>query len=96
MPRLRKAVGNDSASSIARRLVEGGVRFVSIRSGKQDWDQHGGIIKRLPRGGRKVDQPSAALVIDLKPRGLLDSTVVFWGGEMGRLPVVQNEANIGF
>ena len=44
---------------------------------------------------RKVDQPSAALVRDLKQRGLLDTTVVHWGGEMGRLPVIQNEKNIG-
>ncbi len=44
---------------------------------------------------RKVDQPSAALVRDLKDRGLLDATLVHWGGEMGRLPVIQNEKNIG-
>jgi uncharacterized protein (DUF1501 family) len=44
---------------------------------------------------RRVDRPSAALVSDLKSRGLLDETVVWWGGEMGRLPVVQNEQNIG-
>jgi hypothetical protein len=80
---------------IARRLVERGVRFVQVCTGNQDWDHHGGIIKKLPEMCRKVDRPSAALVADLKQRGLLDSTVVFWSGEMGRLPVIQNEKNIG-
>jgi hypothetical protein len=80
---------------IARRLVERGVRFVQVCTGNQNWDHHGGIIKALPAMCRKVDRPSAALVLDLKQRGLLDTTVVSWGGEMGRLPVVQNEKNIG-
>ena len=80
---------------IARRLVERGVRFVQICTGNQDWDHHGGIIKALPAMCKRVDRPSSALVADLKRRGLLDSTVVAWGGEMGRLPVIQNEANIG-
>ena len=80
---------------IARRLVERGVRFVQVCTGNQNWDHHGGILKALPAMCRKVDQPSAALVLDLKQRGLLDSTVVSWGGEMGRLPVIQNEKNIG-
>jgi len=80
---------------IARRLIERGVRFVQIFTRNQYWDHHGGIAKALPASCRKVDQPAAALVKDLKQRGLLDSTVVHWGGEMGRLPVIQNEANIG-
>ncbi|WP_406693920.1 DUF1501 domain-containing protein [Singulisphaera sp. Ch08] len=80
---------------IARRLVERGVRFVQVCTGNQNWDHHGGILKQLPAMCRKVDQPSAALVRDLQQRGLLDSTVVSWGGEMGRLPVVQNEKNVG-
>ncbi len=80
---------------IARRLVERGVRFVQICSGNQHWDHHGNIVNSLPMRCRQVDQPSAALVTDLKHRGLLDSTVVHWGGEMGRLPVIQNEKNIG-
>ena len=80
---------------IARRLVERGVRFVQVCTGNQNWDHHGGIVKSLPRMCRKVDRPSAALVQDLKQRGLLDSTVVAWGGEMGRLPVIQNEKNVG-
>jgi hypothetical protein len=80
---------------IARRLVERGVRFVQICTGNQNWDHHGGILQSLPRMCRKVDRPSAALVKDLDQRGLLDTTVVQWGGEMGRLPVIQNEKNIG-
>ncbi len=80
---------------IARRLVERGVRFVQLFTQNQYWDHHGGIVKSLPASCRKIDKPAAALVRDLKQRGLLDSTVVHWGGEMGRLPVIQNEANIG-
>lgn len=77
---------------IARRLIERGVRFVQVYTANQLWDSHGNILSRLPAACRKVDRPSAALVKDLKQRGLLDSTVVHWGGEMGRLPVVQNDA----
>ncbi len=80
---------------IARRLVERGVRFVQVCTGNQNWDHHGNIVKALPNMCRKVDRPSAALVRDLKERGLLDSTIVHWGGEMGRLPVIQNEKSIG-
>lgn len=76
---------------IARRLVERGVRFVQVYTANQYWDHHGGIFKALPTACRKVDGPSAALITDLKRRGLLDSTVVHWGGEMGRLPVIQND-----
>ena len=77
---------------IARRLIERGVRFVQVYTANQLWDSHGSILSRLPAACQKVDKPSAALVKDLKQRGLLDSTVVHWGGEMGRLPVVQNDA----
>jgi len=80
---------------IARRLVEHGVRFVQLCTRNQYWDHHGNIRTALPSSCRYVDQGSAALVKDLKERGLLDSTVVHWGGEMGRLPVVQNERNVG-
>jgi hypothetical protein len=72
---------------IARRLVERGVRFVQVW--ENGWDHHEFIHKYLPDGCKRVDQPSAALVIDLKQRGLLDTTLVHWGGEMGRLPFVQ-------
>ncbi|MSU34123.1 MAG: DUF1501 domain-containing protein [Pedosphaera sp.] len=76
---------------IARRLVERGVRFVQIVNNGQSWDQHSGLIKALPDLCAKSDQPVAALIKDLKSRGLLDSTLVHWGGEMGRLPVMQND-----
>lgn len=77
---------------IARRMVERGVRFVSIFTGNQTWDHHQSILTSLPTACLQVDQPAAALVLDLKQRGLLDSTVVHWGGEMGRLPVIQNRS----
>ena len=86
---------------IARRLVERGVRFVKILCQGQTWDHHGNILTALPQRCREIDQPAAALVTDLKQRGLLDSTIVHWGGEMGRLPVIQfrrgltNRADIG-
>ncbi|MCG8648203.1 MAG: DUF1501 domain-containing protein, partial [Pirellulales bacterium] len=76
---------------IARRLIERGVRFVQVFTENQRWDHHGSIRSGLPSACKKVDVPSAALVKDLKQRGLLDSTVVHWGGEMGRLPVIQND-----
>lgn len=77
---------------IARRLIERGVRFVQVFTQNQFWDHHGSIRSSLPNACRKTDQPAAALITDLKQRGLLDSTVVHWGGEMGRLPVIQNDA----
>ncbi len=72
---------------IARRLVERGVRFVQLFLGGQPWDTHQGIRTNLPAICRRTDQPAAALVKDLKQRGLLDTTLVHWGGEIGRLPV---------
>lgn len=75
---------------IARRLVERGVRHVQLLTVGQSWDHHGNIAKALPQSCKGVDQPAAALVKGLKALGLLDSTVVHWGGEMGRLPVAQN------
>ena len=74
---------------IARRLVERGVRFVQILCNGQVWDHHGSIKTALPQRCVEVDKPAAALVRDLKEHGLLDSTIVHWGGEMGRLPVIQ-------
>jgi hypothetical protein len=77
---------------IARRLIERGVRFVQVFTSNQQWDNHGSIRTTLPNACKKTDKPSAALVADLKARGLLDTTLVAWGGEMGRLPVIQNDA----
>jgi hypothetical protein len=76
---------------IARRLVERGVRFVQVLNVGQSWDHHGGLVHALPASCKAVDQPAAALVKDLKALGLLESTIVHWGGEMGRLPVMQND-----
>ena len=75
---------------IARRLVERGVRFVQLFQHGQPWDHHENIISRIPDMCHRTDQPSAALVRDLKQRGMLDSTLVHWGGEIGRLPVTQD------
>ena len=77
---------------IARRLIERGVRFAQVFTQNQYWDHHSGILSRLPAACLKTDRGAAALIIDLKQRGLLDTTVVHWGGEMGRLPVIQNDA----
>jgi hypothetical protein len=76
---------------LARRLVERGVRFVQLFLGGQPWDNHNSIRKGLANICRRTDQPAAALVTDLKRRGLLDSTIVHWGGEIGRLPVCEGE-----
>ncbi|HSH94433.1 MAG TPA: DUF1501 domain-containing protein [Roseimicrobium sp.] len=75
----------------ARRLVERGVRFVQVLNSGQSWDHHGSLISALPKSCAAVDKPCAALIKDLKALGMLDSTVVHWGGEMGRLPVLQND-----
>ncbi|MBT6790334.1 MAG: DUF1501 domain-containing protein [Verrucomicrobia bacterium] len=80
---------------IARRLVERGVRFVQLFLNGQPWDNHENIHGALPGICRRTDRPAAALVTDLKQRGLLDSTVVHWGGEIGRLPVVQSRSKPG-
>ena len=78
---------------IARRLVERGVRFVQLFLGNQPWDNHSDIRSSLPAICRRTDQPAAALVTDLKQRGLLDTTLVHWGGEIGRLPVTENHGD---
>lgn len=78
---------------IARRLIERGVRFVQLFLGGQPWDNHANIGDSLPAICRRTDKPSAALVNDLKQRGLLDTTLVHWGGEIGRLPVTENHGD---
>ena len=72
---------------LARRLVERGVRFVQLFH--EAWDHHGGLTKGLKEQTGLTDKPSAALIKDLKQRGLLDDTLVIWGGEFGRTPMVQ-------
>jgi hypothetical protein len=99
-PATRRLYGLDEPATadygtrclIARRLVERGVRFIQVFTQNQAWDHHGRILTALPAACRKTDKPAAALVKDLKGRGLLDTTLVSWGGEMGRLPVIQNDA----
>lgn len=78
---------------IARRLVERGVRFVQLFLGGQPWDNHQNIRGTLPAICQRTDKPAAALVKDLKQRGLLDTTLVHWGGEIGRLPVVEGSGD---
>jgi hypothetical protein len=72
---------------LARRLVEKGVRFVQLYH--EAWDQHSNLVKDLQKNCVNTDQASAALIKDLKRRGLLDDTLVIWGGEFGRTPMVQ-------
>lgn len=72
---------------LARRMIERGVRFVSLFH--ESWDHHGGVAEGVRKECRKTDQGSAALVADLKQRGLLDETLVVWGGEFGRTPMVE-------
>jgi hypothetical protein len=81
---------------LARRLVERGVRCVQVyhtqtskRSSCQLWDQHGGLKTELPANCRATDRPIAALLTDLKARGLLKDTLVLWGGEFGRTPTAE-------
>ena len=74
---------------MARRLVERGTRFVQVMHA--GWDQHRSITTELYNQCRDTDQPSAALVRDLKQRGLLDDTIVIWGGEFGRTPFIQGD-----
>jgi hypothetical protein len=78
---------------LARRLVERGTRFVQVWSGPQgatnNWDNHGSITKELPPIAASVDQPIAALIRDLKQRGLLEDTLVIWTTEFGRTPFAQ-------
>lgn len=80
---------NSFASSclLARRLVERGVRFVQIFH--EAWDQHGNLAKDLSKNCQDTDRASAALIHDLQQRGMLDDTLVIWGGEFGRTPMVQ-------
>ncbi len=102
-PRVHEAYGTTPGRAsfannclLARRLVERGVRFVQLYY--RGWDTHGAglsddLVTRLPRLCRETDQPIGALLSDLKERGLLDETLVVWGGEFGRTPM--NEARNG-
>jgi membrane-anchored protein YejM (alkaline phosphatase superfamily) len=80
---------------VARRLVERGVRFVQLYSGgghlEETWDAHESIEKNHGRHGAEVDQPIAALLTDLEQRGMLDETLIVWGGEFGRMPFSEGQ-----
>jgi hypothetical protein len=78
---------------LARRMVERGVRFVQLFD--QGWDHHGSVFSRLPGKCKQVDQPIAALIKDLKERGLLDETLVVWSAEFGRTPMGQGNDGSG-
>ncbi len=76
---------------MARRLIERGVRFVQVMHA--GWDQHNSLTTELYTQCKDTDQPSAGLVMDLKRRGLLEDTLVVWGGEFGRTPFIQGDIN---
>jgi len=85
-----KEPGDGSFASnclLARRLAERGVRFIQLYH--RGWDHHGNIEKDMPTVAKETDQPCAALVKDLKQRGMLDDTLIVWGGEFGRTPMGQ-------
>jgi hypothetical protein len=78
---------------IARRLAERGVRYIQCyHGGGQPWDNHSGLVPRITKLAGESDQPIAALLGDLKQRGMLDDTLVIWGGEMGRTPTTQGKS----
>jgi hypothetical protein len=91
----RYGIGNSATDDfgrqclLARRLAEAGVRYIEMSYG--NWDQHNGLRKNLEKNCAGVDQPLAALLQDLKERGMLEDTLVIWGGEFGRTPHVKKE-----
>jgi uncharacterized protein (DUF1501 family) len=76
---------------VARRLVERGVRFIQLNQG--GWDAHGNLKSNHDGQAAKTDWPIAGLLVDLKRRGLLNETLVIWGGEFGRTPTAENAGN---
>jgi hypothetical protein len=74
---------------LARRLAERGVRFIQLYH--RDWDHHGGVKAGVAYNAALTDKASAALIVDLKQRGMLDDTLVVWGGEFGRTPMAQGD-----
>jgi len=81
------------ACLLARRMIERGVRFVNIYN--EGWDAHSDVAGNLKNNCGKTDQAAAALVTDLKQRGLLNETLVIWGGEFGRTPMVETNPALG-
>jgi hypothetical protein len=84
-PAAPRLTDNGAKMLVARRLVERGVRFVQIQTG--GWDTHNDVINSVPNAARQVDAEIAGLLTDLKQRGMLDNTLVIWGGEFGRTVV---------
>jgi hypothetical protein len=82
-----------STCLLARRLVERGTRFVEVLF--RGWDHHSNVAGEIRKTCKKADQPVAALIKDLKQRGMLDDTLVVWGGEFGRTPMVENNPALG-
>jgi hypothetical protein len=78
---------------LARRLAERGVRFIQLYH--RGWDHHGGLVKYMDTCCKLTDQPTGALIQDLKQRGMLDDTLVIWGGEFGRTPMFQGKGGPG-
>ncbi|MBM3845688.1 MAG: DUF1501 domain-containing protein [Verrucomicrobia bacterium] len=74
---------------LARRLAERGVRFIQLYH--RDWDHHDDVKRDIPLKAQEIDQASAALILDLKQRGMLDETLIIWGGEFGRTPMAQGK-----
>jgi hypothetical protein len=81
------------ACLLARRMIERGVRFVNIYH--EGWDAHSDLVGNHRNNCRQTDQATAALISDLKSRGLLDDTLVIWGGEFGRTPMVESNTALG-
>lgn len=81
------------ACLLARRMVERGVRFINIYN--EGWDAHSDVAGNVKRNSEATDRASAALIRDLKQRGMLDSTLVVWGGEFGRTPMVEASVSLG-
>jgi hypothetical protein len=98
--RLAYGVGEDATDSygrrclMARRLVERGVRFVQLYINGQIWDNHNQLESGMRSASERTDKPVAALLNDLKQRGMLASTLVIWGGEFGRMPIAQLEGGL--
>jgi hypothetical protein len=88
-PDVKKPGSFANTALTARRLVEKGVRFVQVYH--NNWDHHGNLANRMPSQCKDVDQPCYALIQDLKQRGLLDSTMIIWGGEFGRTIYTQGQ-----
>ena len=90
-----RSAGSFAANCLqARRLAESGVRFIQLYH--QDWDHHGGLPSALPKLCRETDQACAGLLIDLQQRGMLDDTLVVWGGEFGRTNYCQGKLTTNF